>query len=74
MCLNSPPYVPLFQDREKMDFCCRLPLFRKMSVQDLEEIVAHMTMQEYARGDVIFLQNTEPTTVCFVMEGTVSAD
>ncbi len=57
-----------------MDFCCRLPLFRKMSVQDLEEIVVHMTVQEYALGDVIFHQNAEPTTVCFVMEGTVGAD
>jgi hypothetical protein len=30
-----------------------------------------MTMQGYKIDDVIFLQNTEPTTV---MEGTVGAD
>eukprot|EP00959_Pyramimonas_sp_CCMP1952_P401339 8409390-Pyramimonas_sp.AAC.1 len=68
--LHMDAEVTEAQVHAHMDFCCRIPIFRALTYKALKDVVEHMTMVEYRRGDQIFNQGTESNTIYFIVEGT----
>ena len=55
----------------KVDFLCRMPLFKECSVSELNELVGFFAVAEYAPGTSILTQGQEATAVHFVVSGDV---
>ena len=55
----------------KVDFLCRMPLFKECSVSELNELVGFFAVAEYAPGTSILTQGQEASAVHFVVSGDV---
>eukprot|EP00240_Pyramimonas_obovata_P007047 CAMPEP_0118945822 /NCGR_PEP_ID=MMETSP1169-20130426/43047_1 /TAXON_ID=36882 /ORGANISM="Pyramimonas obovata, Strain CCMP722" /LENGTH=163 /DNA_ID=CAMNT_0006891625 /DNA_START=40 /DNA_END=527 /DNA_ORIENTATION=+ len=69
--LHMEAEVGEMQVHAHMDFCCRLPIFRSLSITMLKDVVEHMSVAEFHRGDTIFQQGAESGTIYFIIEGSV---
>ncbi|KAK3272958.1 hypothetical protein CYMTET_18776, partial [Cymbomonas tetramitiformis] len=58
--------------KTKVDFCCRLPVFRKVPLSIVGEMSNHMVSTNFAANHTIFKQGTEgPTHIYLVISGKV---
>ena len=47
------------------------PLFSALSINESEELLSYLEINEYKKGDFIFLQNGSPNSIYLILNGTV---
>ncbi|KAK3287751.1 hypothetical protein CYMTET_4759, partial [Cymbomonas tetramitiformis] len=55
----------------KVNFCCRLPVFKYCSLMDLDQLAEGFYIQQFKVGSTLLRQGGQPSCLYFIMSGTV---
>ena len=57
--------------QNKVDFLCRMPLFRDCSTSEMNELVSYFAVNDHTPGSEIISQGSDATNLFFVVSGEV---